>query len=226
MSLIAEYELENPILADARAGVPDVEYDVVDEFVSDDGTSIITAWATGSEPSLERFDESIQTDPTVSNACRLANVDGRRLYRVELASDAERGLTYPVAVELGITFLRISATGETVRYRARVPDRETLVRYRDVCEDRDLEFTLVGLYRDGAMDEADGALTSRQKEVLRVAFEAGYFAVPRRTTLSSLAESFDVSEQALSATLRRGTANLLAETIASDLEPTGSTSEA
>ncbi|MFC7009142.1 helix-turn-helix domain-containing protein [Halalkalicoccus salilacus] len=52
-------------------------------------------------------------------------------------------------------------------------------------------------------------LTERQRNTLVAAFEAGYFTVPRETSLSDLAERQDASHQALSERLRRATGNLV-----------------
>lgn len=46
-------------------------------------------------------------------------------------------------------------------------------------------------------------LTEKQKEVLVKAIKAGFFEVPRRVSLSSLASEFDVSPTALSEMMRR-----------------------
>lgn len=57
-------------------------------------------------------------------------------------------------------------------------------------------------------------LTRTQHETLQVALEAGYFAVPRGTTLGELAERLGVSDTAVSQRLRRGLGALLAESLA------------
>lgn len=219
MSLIAEFELSNPILADVRREFPGLEYRIIDEYVSADGAPKLTAWAEGDDASLERFHELIQDDSTVTDVNLLADLDKRRLYRLELAPEGAEGMTYPKAVEEGITFLDIRASADAVRYRAQVPDRESLLALRQYCADRDLGFSLRGLYHGESEGRAVTSLTDRQREVLRAAYEAGYFAVPRRTTLESLAAELGISDQALSAILRRGQGNLLAETIAGDLTP-------
>lgn len=219
MSLIAEFELSNPILADLRREFPALEARVVDEYVSTDGAPMLTAWVVGEESSLERFHELIPEDATVVDASLLADLGTRRLYRLELTPEGAEGMTYPRAVEEGITFLDIRASHDSVRYRARIPDRESLVTFRQLCADRNLDFQLRGLYHGESEEGKTTRLTDRQREVLRAAFEAGYFAVPRQTTLESLATELDISDQALSAIIRRGQANLLAETIATDLTP-------
>lgn len=219
MSLIAEFELDTPILASTRDTVQDLEYKIEDEFISTDGVPMLTAWAMGSETTFTQLDEAMASDSTVRSAQLLADLGDRRLYRIELASEGATAVTYPYAVEQGITFLEIRGSGAGAKYRAHVPDREALTAYRRVCERQDLDFKLLGLYHGESTARETTTLTARQREVLRTAYEAGYFSVPRQTTLDTLAADLGVSNQALSAILRRGEANLLADTIASDLTP-------
>ncbi|MFC7156276.1 helix-turn-helix domain-containing protein [Halomarina halobia] len=56
-------------------------------------------------------------------------------------------------------------------------------------------------------------LTDEQREALRAACERGYFDVPRRISLSELADELDVSHQALSERLRRGHEVLVREVL-------------
>ncbi|WP_263654245.1 helix-turn-helix domain-containing protein [Halomicrobium urmianum] len=48
------------------------------------------------------------------------------------------------------------------------------------------------------------------------AYHAGYFEVPRATTLADVADDLDISRNAASARLRRGHRNLLASTLVHD----------
>jgi predicted DNA binding protein len=58
----------------------------------------------------------------------------------------------------------------------------------------------------------DGDLLSeKQFQALSLAFDRGYFAVPRRITLENLADEVGVSHQALSERLRRGQQVVLSE---------------
>ncbi|MFC3958649.1 helix-turn-helix domain-containing protein [Halovivax cerinus] len=220
MSLIAEFTLDTPILVNARTTVPAVEFTIEDEFVSSTGTPILTAWVTADEATLDELDDVLSGDSTLDSACLLADMGDRRLYRLELTEAGATALTYPRAVDEGFIFQEISGSGDDVYYRARVPDRQSLTAYRRLCDERDLNFRLLGLYRDETSEADSPSMTDRQREVLRAAYEAGYFDVPRRTRLATLSDELDVSEQALSTILRRGQANLLADTVASDLVPT------
>ena len=52
-------------------------------------------------------------------------------------------------------------------------------------------------------------LTDKQRDALIAAHDAGYFEKPRRTTASELADEFDLSQQAFSERLQRGTSKLI-----------------
>lgn len=67
----------------------------------------------------------------------------------------------------------------------------------------------VGAY-DGRRDGLDG-LTGRQREVLRTAYERGYFDVPRGVTPDELAAEFDLDKSTVLEHLRRAERNLLGD---------------
>ena len=55
----------------------------------------------------------------------------------------------------------------------------------------------------------NGKLTPRQKEVLLHCVKAGYYEIPRRRTLRSLAKEMGISAPSLSLILRRAEAKLV-----------------
>ncbi|MFT4947102.1 MAG: putative DNA binding protein, partial [Natronomonas sp.] len=60
--------------------------------------------------------------------------------------------------------------------------------------------------RDAAIELLRGSqsLTATERKTVATAFESGYFQSPRETTLSDLAEEFDISKPGVSKNLRRG----------------------
>ena len=54
-------------------------------------------------------------------------------------------------------------------------------------------------------------LTPTQRETLRLAYERGYYEIPRGTSLMELASDLGVSDQACSERLRRGIQRILDE---------------
>jgi predicted DNA binding protein len=83
-----------------------------------------------------------------------------------------------------------------------------------------LDFHLNRLYREEQDQQTGDAdkfgLTPIQRETLEKALSDGYFDVPQQTNQETLATEFGVSNQALSARLRRGLNTLLMHTIGSN----------
>lgn len=115
--------------------------------------------------------------------------------------------------------LLVSAEGTEGRWLLQVafPDRTALGGFLADLRERDLPFELLqapGLHDDG--DPLGPDVSDKQFEALRAAFEAGYFDVPRRSTLEELAAELGISEQGVSERLRRGLATVLDEALAED----------
>jgi predicted DNA binding protein len=52
-------------------------------------------------------------------------------------------------------------------------------------------------------------LTNRQEEIIRAAFEKGYYDYPKKTTIKKLAKIFDISPSTLNEILQRGEKKVL-----------------
>lgn len=65
-------------------------------------------------------------------------------------------------------------------------------------------------------ERESAALTDRQRRTLALAYEKGYFDVPRGTSLTDLATTLSVSEQAVSERIRRGLETVLRVTALED----------
>ncbi len=57
-------------------------------------------------------------------------------------------------------------------------------------------------------------LTEEQKQLLCMAFERGYYEIPRRISQNELAHKLDISTSAISQRLRRDTEQLIGSTLA------------
>lgn len=213
VALIVEFELRTPILREAAQAARKLRLEEV--YGTESGEPKLLFWATVDDS--DAFEAALDDDPSVRRDTPLETASDRRLYSVALTDDAAARLTYPAAAKHDVAILEIVVTDETV-VRARVPSRDALQAYRDRCLERGVGFRLQRLYPERDPD-ADGdryGVTEPQREALRTAHSAGYFTVPRETTLSELAPEFDITDQALSARLRRGQANLLENTLADD----------
>lgn len=220
MSLIAEYLLSNPILRETRERLPELLVQIEDEYFvsgSDGVTAEIVILFVGDGDELAELEAALAADPSLADYQILADFGASELIRITLSEEGIRGMTYPIAVSEGITFLDLTARGTDLRYRVQVPTRDALSNYREQCAERNLSFQLLNLYRSQSFAKKEYGLSTRQREVLLHALEAGYFEVPRRTTLAELAAELEISDQALSALLRRGQTQLLRHTIGSEV---------
>lgn len=211
MALIVEFELRTPVLESVEEATARLRLE--EEYSTDSGALKLLFWAVGDE--FESLRTALDADENVVEYSLLEEATDRRLYSAVVTDDAATKLTYPVAVEHDVVILEAIVT-DTTFVRARVPDRETLRSYREVCRERGIDLLLQRIYREEAGSGGQYGVSDAQREALLAALEAGYFEVPRATTLSDLAAELDISDQALSARLRRGQANLLAQTLAED----------
>ncbi|SDQ58564.1 helix-turn-helix domain-containing protein [Natronobacterium texcoconense] len=212
MALIVEYELRTPVLRPAEA--TDNRIHLEEGYSTESGALKLLFWAIGEES--ESFQATVRDDQNVIELSLLEETVDRRLYSVTLTDRAANKLTYPLAAEHDIVILEGVVTDSTL-VRARAPSREALYAYRDSCLERNVGFRVKRIYQEKERATDRYGITESQREALLAAFEAGYFAVPRDTSLSDISAELGISDQALSARLRRGQANLLAQTLGKDL---------
>ena len=104
-------------------------------------------------------------------------------------------------------------------FTLRFPDHETLSTFHQRCLEAGFQIKLDRIQNPAYPRERSKrfGLTDAQQEALILAFDAGYFEIPRGMTLGTFAEQVGVSDTAISQRLRRGTATLVESTlIASD----------
>jgi predicted DNA binding protein len=149
----------------------------------------------------------------VEDATRLFATDGRRLYRIVYPPEMADVAAYRAAVELDAVVLAAENEGTDWVVRMRFPDRAAFAAFRERCERRGLSVAARAVYTRARPETVDAVLTPEQHEALAAAAEMGYYLVPRSCSLAELAESLDLSSQAVSERLRRGTERLLSTTI-------------
>ena len=206
MSLIAEYTICLPGYASVLEELPEMRLVVEGMAACGPETISVTFWAEGED--FETLEKGLDGTTVIHEMQVLSDpIDGRKLYQLRLPAAAT---TYWAWTSLGGVLLDCTLDHTGMWMRMRCPDRDALAAYHDHCETRDCSFELTGLKdADGSAENANGALTAPQAEVLTAAVEKGYFDVPRRITMGDLAAEFDISNQAASERLRRGLSNAL-----------------
>lgn len=208
MRVIVAYRAASPdlMLSDALS-TTDVEL-AVDRTGSGGDESGLRFWAAGSD--LDGFETAMDGDRSLVGVRRLCRGDVRRLYS-GTATDRAAGLT-PVATGGG-TPLSARFAGGWWHAVTEFPAAETFAAFREDLADRDVTVELESVYdareRPDRTPPRDPRLTDRQRETLELAYQSGFFEVPRDATMGDLAVAFDVSEQAISQRLRRAYARLV-----------------
>lgn len=173
-------------------------------------------------PSLETIRAALDDDPTVRAVRRMPEFDDQRLLGVEF--EPETKLLAPEVTRVGGYVL--DARGRSGGRRApgwyerwSLPEPESLhTIWQDAREDG-FDFEIIEVNRHGATSGetvAPETLTAQQRSALVAAYEAGYFAEPRRTSLAELADQLDISPSAVSGRIKRGMKALVGTTLAVD----------
>lgn len=87
---------------------------------------------------------------------------------------------------------------------------------REVCESVTLKRVSTDFDRDMAPTLRDvdlSSLTGKQREAMEIAIREGYYARPREISLSELATTFDISQQALAQRLARAEEQIMKQLI-------------
>lgn len=212
MSTIVDFTLPPTefVLAWAVKTVPDVRIEA--ERVVVDGTEEVTPyfWVVGG--SLEEFDDALEDDITVDEIVMLEDRDDKRFYRANWR-DRVRGILYALSDEVA-TIMMATYDGGSWAIRMLFPDQETLSEFYHYCITYDIPLDLERLHeRSNSRTFAKYEVTPEQEAALATAFEMGYFEVPQAVTLEEVAADLGISEQAVSARIRRGSANLVRNTL-------------
>ncbi|WP_224448086.1 helix-turn-helix domain-containing protein [Haloprofundus salilacus] len=93
------------------------------------------------------------------------------------------------------------------RLKLLFPSHEELSAFHEFCLDNEIRCTLGRIYPldDSTSGRNVDSLTAEQREAISLALREGYFDTPSRTTLSQLSTQLEISQQALSQRIRRGT---------------------
>lgn len=212
MSLIAEYRTHLTQLGEALDAVSDVAVRHEDIFFTPDDDVKWFFWVDGDD--LDAFDAALGEDSSVASYDVLTELGDRdqRLYRATLVGSPE-DFTLTVFAELDIQILDATHAHDGTSVRVRCPSREAYATLKEAVGGKYGTFTTQRLYEEDDADEARLGVTAQQREALEAALDAGYYDVPRGTTLAELADDLGISDQALSSRLRRGTAALLRNTL-------------
>ena len=221
MAIVTEVRFahEDGALADTLAACPEVDVTVIREASTDPGGSVYLLRFDGDVGGYDEMGAVLERDHTVEIAEPMSGFEDQHLWAVEF-SPAARLLGPKVTREEGFVLdARSSSPGDGRRgwhERWLVPSREALQEIWQHARAEGFEFDIIEFRRQGRTDPkypGGDAPTEEQREALLAAYEHGYFAEPRETSLEELADILDISPTAVGGRLRRGMRSLVGMTL-------------
>jgi len=196
-------------LAHTLETVPAAEFECERIVKSGEQSIMPLLWVRGTDP--ETIEDALAADPSVDEVTRLSTFDDEYLYEMEWIDHVRLLLHMLTNGEATI----LDAYGRDGRWELRVlyPNRDHFSTTHEFAEDHGMTFDVESIRKMDGEPAGRFGLTDDQYEALVAAADAGYYEVPREVTLEELADELDVSHQALSEQLRRGTGALLEDTL-------------
>lgn len=222
MAIITEVRFahEDGALADTLGRLPTLDVAVIGETstVPDGSISLLRFEYDGPED----LAAVLAADHTVSETVERRVTDGGYLLDVAFADGAK--LMSPRVTSQGGFVLDArsdpaDADPRGWRERWLLPDREALHDVWQYAREEGFEFEVRELHQRGRTDaEYPGpdAVTEEQRQALVAAYERGYFAEPRDSSLEELAETLDISPSAVGGRLKRGLKSLVGAALVVD----------
>jgi predicted DNA binding protein len=103
-----------------------------------------------------------------------------------------------------VTVLRAVGTARRWQFELRFQSHDDVSRFQAQCLAAKLSPSFDRIVRGSTRGQAGDDLTATQRRTIELALQNGYFDVPRQTTIVELAEELGISDQAVSARIRRG----------------------
>ena len=223
MAIVTEvrFSHEDGALADTLEALPGADVTVIREASTDPGGSVYLLRIDGDVGGYDEVGSVLEADHTVREAEPMVGFEDQHLWGVEF-SEAAKLLGPEVTSARGFVLdARSAGPGpgngrRGWRERWLVPDREALHGIWEHAREEGFEFEIIEFRDQDRTDPAypgGNAPTEEQREALLAAYEHGYFAEPRETSLEELAEVLGISPTAVGGRLRRGMRSLVGMTL-------------
>ncbi|GAA0666021.1 helix-turn-helix domain-containing protein [Natronoarchaeum mannanilyticum] len=211
MSVVVEFGLDSSEFELGRILELEAGEELELEAVIPTGERAIPSfWTDGVD--ADAFERRVRDHGAVEELIAVQTLEARRLYTLEWDRRADRVIG-GIGAEGG-QLLQATGEAEDWQFQVRFPARNALSAYQSQLRDGGLDPSIRRVYTP---DEPDGTagygLTDCQHETLTLAVERGYYDVPRRSSTADLGAELDVSDQAVTERLRRGTDALVSNTL-------------
>ena len=220
MGLVAEYQIDCDALplTEVATTIPDAILTLDLQFNHGDRPRFLVTIQGGSQSSIETaFSDAFD----VGAWTLVGQAEETFRYQVRPALSFEEQLGDSLEDVAGLEAL---ATADAIIERIEVlpsgwrqtgwfANRDTFGEFSSFWQ-QNADFQLLRLTRDGDSEPPGDGLTDQQYEALRIAYELGYFEIPRRASLEEVAAELGISASSVSERLRRAETELIEETVA------------
>lgn len=209
----AEIPIDEFALGRMLSALDGVRCEVERVVAYDSGQVMPFVWVSSTDADQTEIETLLTDDPSVSKMELLIDLADRWFYRMEWVGSIET-LIGILTKEGAI----LAVTGDEEGWNLRIlfPDRKTLSQTYEQINEHGLTLDVQNIYRLEDGQQGRLRLTDEQQEALTLAYERGYYDIPRKTTADGLADELGISHQALSERLRRGHENLVRTTLIDD----------
>ena len=188
----------------------------VEETAFTDADNYLHAWISYDDSAA--LEDALAADQSVESYSLVTDGDDERLYRLEIQD--RMLLPRQVIHNLEGEIMGAYACEGEWTLEVRFPDREDVSKTSDLFDRFGIDVTYESITDlDLDSESLPASLTDRQREVLAMAIDEGYYDIPRQATLEELAQELDVSHQALSECLRRAQRQLAKNQLSPEADP-------
>lgn len=163
---------------------------------------------------FETIEETFRSDPSIDEIVDSVHYDEVGFYHVEWTETIKE--RFDIFTDKEGSILEAHLQNGSWRVAFRFTAREQLRTFREYLTDKGHRFQLLGMTLPKTPRQGYYQLTPRQRDALVAAAKNGHFSIPRETTITDLADEFDISHQAFSELLRRGMENLVFSTLTAE----------
>lgn len=211
MVVIADISVSSDgfVLGETMRAVPAARVEV-EQLVPSSGLALPYFWIEATD--ADAAGAALSEEPAVKTVTQIDALDDRVLFRIEWTEDVDSFLANLVEYEAAV--LEAVGTDDEWQFQLRFPEYESLSAFYHAGIEDGVEMELDRVHNPiEAASQSQFGLTTDQTQTLTMAYEAGYFSIPRGTTIQKLGDMLDVSDSAISQRLRRGESALIAATL-------------
>lgn len=162
-------------------------------------------WGSGGD--FDRFLHALDDDPTVTSVDIAEATDEEVLYRLEW-SDSFCALVHEM-IDHHAAIEEATAHDDKWNLRLRFADDEMVSSFQRHFRETGRTFEVNHLSHPSKPRQREFGLTAQQHEALVTAVQAGYFTIPRTTSVEEIGETLGISANAVSQRIRRGCETLI-----------------